>query len=107
MIGVKDVRRKPSRNNRRAVAFDAFQDLAVLKTTAKMLPAPLATTPPALRETMTVYAFGFPLGDALASGRRNPAISIGKGTISSLREDEAGRLRRIQLDTDSDALQVF
>ncbi len=83
------------------LAFDALQDLAVLKTTSKMLPIPLdVAKPAALRETMTVYAFGFPLGDALSSNGSNPALTVGKGTVSSLREDRLGRLRRVQLDSE-------
>ncbi|MGH7171314.1 MAG: S1 family peptidase, partial [Gemmataceae bacterium] len=81
------------------VASDPQQDLAVLKVTAKNLPAPLDLTQEVkLRETMTVYSFGFPLGDRLASNKSNPALTIGKGTISSLRTDEHGRLHRVQLD---------
>src|SRR5262249_37669040 len=48
--------------------------------------------------TMTVYTFGFPLGNLLSFTKANPAITVGKGTISSLREDERGRLKRLQLD---------
>lgn len=81
------------------VASDSGQDLAVLKVTAKDLPAPLDLAQAVkLRETMTVYSFGFPLGDRLSSNKSNPAVTIGKGTISSLREDEHGRLQRVQLD---------
>ncbi|HEY7311197.1 MAG TPA: trypsin-like peptidase domain-containing protein [Gemmataceae bacterium] len=81
------------------VASDPEQDLAVLKVTAKNLPAPLDLAQTVkLHETMTVYTFGFPLGDRLASGRSNPAVTVGKATISSLREDEHGRLHRVQLD---------
>src|SRR6516225_8423692 len=71
------------------VASDPEQDLAVLKVTAKNLPAPLDLTQIVkLRETMTVYTLGFPLGDHLARANSNPAVTIGKATISSLREDE-------------------
>jgi regulation of enolase protein 1 (concanavalin A-like superfamily) len=81
------------------VVSDPEQDLAILKVKAKDLPAPLDLTQTVqLRETMTVYTFGFPLGERLASGKSNPAITISKGTISSLRQDEHGRLQRIQLD---------
>jgi S1-C subfamily serine protease/regulation of enolase protein 1 (concanavalin A-like superfamily) len=81
------------------VATYPERDLAVFKVTAKGLPTPLDLTQPVqLRETMTVYSFGFPLGDRLSSNKHNPAITIGRGTISSLREDEHGRLHRVQLD---------
>ncbi len=81
------------------IALDPEQDLAVLKVTAKNLPAPLNLAQTAKpRETMTVYTLGFPLGDFLTTNKSNPSITIGRGTISSLREDERGRLQRVQLD---------
>lgn len=81
------------------VASDPAQDLAVLKVTAKDFPIPLDLTQTVqLQETMTVYTFGFPLGERLSSSKSHPAVTIGKGTISSLREDEHGRLQRVQLD---------
>jgi regulation of enolase protein 1 (concanavalin A-like superfamily) len=81
------------------LASDPESDLAVLKVTSRDLPAPLDLTPPATpRETMTVYTFGFPLGNLLSPTRGNPALTVGKGTVSSLREDERGRLKRLQLD---------
>ncbi len=81
------------------VASDPEQDLAVLQVTAKDLPAPLDLRQAVqLRETMTVFTFGFPLGERLASHKSHPAVTIGKGTISSLRDDEHGRLQRVQLD---------
>jgi S1-C subfamily serine protease/regulation of enolase protein 1 (concanavalin A-like superfamily) len=83
------------------VASDPERDLAVLRVTAKELPAPLDLTQKVtLRETMTVYTFGFPLGDLLSRNKSNPAVTVGKGTVSSLREDERGRLTRVQLDAD-------
>jgi S1-C subfamily serine protease len=83
------------------VAEDAERDLAVLKVTARGLPAPLDLSQKVkLRETMTVYTFGFPLGDLLAPARRNPAVTIGKGTVSSLREDERGKITEVQLDAE-------
>jgi S1-C subfamily serine protease/regulation of enolase protein 1 (concanavalin A-like superfamily) len=81
------------------VASDPEQDLALLKVPAKDLPEPLDLTQAVkLQETMTVYTFGFPLGDRLSSAKSNPAVTIGRGAISSLREDKYGRLQRVQLD---------
>ena len=53
-----------------------------------------------LAETMPVYIFGFPFGEMLATSKANPAVTIGKGTISSLREDDAGDAAVIQIDGD-------
>ena len=49
---------------------------------------------------MPVYIFGFPFGEMLATSKANPAVTIGKGTISSLREDDAGDTAVIQIDGD-------
>jgi regulation of enolase protein 1 (concanavalin A-like superfamily) len=81
------------------VASDPEQDLAVLQVKGKDLPAPLDLTQVVEpRETMTVFTFGFPLGEDLAPERANPGVTIGRAAISSLRQDERGRLRRVQLD---------
>lgn len=80
------------------VAINPDEDLAVLKVTAKNLPAPIDLTPTKLRETMTIYTLGFPLGAVLSAARDNPSVTIGKGTIGALPEDERGKLRHIQLD---------
>src|SRR5205823_637255 len=45
-----------------------------------------------------VYSFGFPLGDTLSPNRTNPAVTVGTGSVSSLREDGRGKLRQVQLD---------
>src|SRR5208282_4699948 len=52
----------------------------------------------AVSETMPVYSFGFPFGDELSTGHGNPAITIGKAAVSSLRMDDSGQLVRIQID---------
>jgi S1-C subfamily serine protease len=80
------------------VAICQEQDLAVLKVTSKNLPAPIDLTPTKLRETMTIYTLGFPLGEALSKGGSNPAVTIGKGTIGALPQDDNGKLRHVQLD---------
>lgn len=82
------------------LAADADRDLAVLRVRK-------VATPPKpidlkakveLSETMTVYAVGFPFGEALSSTDGNPSPTIGKSTVSSLRQDEVGELSIVQLD---------
>ncbi len=80
------------------VAVDPDEDLAILKVSSKGLPAPLDLNPAKLRETMTIYTFGFPLGDTLSTDRANPTVTIGKGTIGALPEDGQGKIKRVQLD---------
>lgn len=87
------------------IAADQDHDLAVLRVngvrSAADFPSPLNTSEKfALSETMPVYIFGFPFGEMLSTTRGNPAVTIGKGTISSLREDESGDPAFIQIDGD-------
>src|SRR5258708_5033355 len=49
-------------------------------------------------ETMSLYMLGFPFGDALASNKGNPTITIGKGSVSSIRNDDAGKISKVQID---------
>jgi hypothetical protein len=84
------------------VATDPNRDLAVLRVTnVRDLPKPLDLTQEVkLSETMPVYVVGFPFGEALATSARNPAVTIGRGSVSSLREDDRGVLSVIQIDGD-------
>jgi S1-C subfamily serine protease len=82
------------------VAVDPDRDLAVLSAdVAAKPPRPLegnrATEP---TETMDVFVLGFPFGEVLARRNANPAITIGRGSIASLRRNEAGKLTFIQID---------
>ena len=77
-----------------AIAADPEADLAVLRVTGlKVPPKPIdPAAAPKLSETMAVYTFGFPFGQALATGKGAPAITVGKGSVSSLRLDEGRTL---------------
>lgn len=82
-------------------ARDPERDLAVLKfIPPKPLPTPLplAATAVRLPETTPVYVCGFPFGDLLAEGDKNPEISIGQASVSSNRSDDRGYLSRVQLN---------
>jgi S1-C subfamily serine protease len=83
------------------VATDETHDLAILKVSdVANLPQPIDLSgAPELRETLQVFVLGFPLGRLLAGGR-NPAITVGKASISSLRHDRSNRLSRVQLQGD-------
>jgi len=82
------------------VAADPDNDLAVLRVAkVKDPPKPIDyAAAPKLTETMQVYTFGFPFGSALATGKGAPAITVGKGSISSLRLDDSGDLAVVQID---------
>jgi S1-C subfamily serine protease len=84
----------------RIAATDASRDLAILKVEGvKDLPKPLDLAARAeLVETMPVYVFGFPLGEMLATGKGSPAITVGRGSVSSVRLDEYGRTSVVQID---------
>ncbi len=82
------------------VAVDPDEDLAVVKVKGVkqgLKPIQYANSPQP-SETMPIYVFGFPLGEDLATGKRNPAITVGKGSVSSLRNDDGGNLSVVQLD---------
>jgi S1-C subfamily serine protease len=81
------------------VASEPVRDLAILRIKGRNLPKPLEprhSQPP--KNTQDVLIYGFPLGATLATGGRNPAITIGKATVSSLRRDEDGELEQVQID---------
>ncbi len=87
------------------IATDAPRDLAVIRVTGVRgnadFPAPLNTTDKInLTETMPIYIIGFPFGEMLSAGIGNPTCTIGKGSVSSIREDENGGLSVIQIDGD-------
>jgi hypothetical protein len=75
-------------------------DLAILKVAGlKNAPHPVDCKQAVdCTETMPVYSFGFPFGDVLSTGKGNPAVTVGKATISSLRNDDAGELALVQID---------
>lgn len=75
-------------------------DLAVLKVKAtKKIPEPLALDGlDKVPETTQVYVCGFPFGDALAAGTKNPEISIGLASVSSNRSDDKGNVMMVQLN---------
>jgi len=72
-------------------------DLALLRVEGiKSPPKPIAFRySPKPVETMSLYMLGFPFGDALATNKGNPTITIGKGSVSSIRNDEAGRISKV------------
>ncbi|MCS7046007.1 MAG: serine protease [Gemmataceae bacterium] len=84
------------------IASDPARDLAIIKVTGvKNLPKPIPIDNSIeVVETMTVYAFGFPFGEGLALGKNNPAITITKGTVSSLRQDDKGQVKLVQIDAE-------
>ena len=74
--------------------MDQTSDLALLRVEEKQLPAPLPVSATnTVRETETVYAFGFPFGNEFGK-----EITVSKATVSSLRKSPAGSLLKIQLD---------
>lgn len=82
------------------IGTDRNNDLAIIKVPGVSdPPAPIDIKQElAVSETMPVYSFGFPFGKELSTGQGNPAITIGKAAVSSLRMDDNGQLARIQID---------
>jgi S1-C subfamily serine protease/HEAT repeat protein len=82
------------------LADDEAVDLAVLHFRGlKSPPHPIdPRQQPQPVETMPVFTFGFPFGQLLDLNKGNPAITVGKGSVSSLRLDERGELAKVQID---------
>lgn len=82
------------------IAADAELDLALVRVTrAKQAPKPIdPDLAPKLAELMEVRICGYPFGEALSIGTRNPNITIGRGAVSSIRLNDAGVVGRVQLD---------
>lgn len=84
------------------IASDESRDLAVLKI-EKLPDAPKPfdlDSKLEVLETMKVFMIGFPFGERLSASKGNPAVTIGTGTVSSLRRDDYDNLSVIQLDGD-------
>jgi S1-C subfamily serine protease len=82
------------------IAVDKTRDLAILKVSGvtdvpKPIPLDMNFKPV---ETTPVFIFGFPFGEALWKGKGNPAITVGRGAVSSLRRDESGADDVVQID---------
>ena len=75
-------------------------DLAILKVKAtKPIPEPLSIGgADEFPETTPVHVCGFPFGEGLANGDKNPEISIGGATVSSNRTDDKGEMSAVQLN---------
>ena len=68
-------------------------------TGLEKLPKPVDLSVPAqLVETMPVFTFGFPFGRMLATSHGSPAITVGRGTVSSIRRNDAGDVAIVQID---------
>src|SRR5260370_13854932 len=92
--------RKEQSYTAKGVASDRKRDLAILKlTNCKDLAKPIdIARAPNLQETMPVYVLGFPFGNSLSTNRGNPAITIGKGSISSIRPYDRDQVALVQID---------
>lgn len=86
-----------------ATDHDGNRDLAILEVKGiKNLPKPVIISQQLEPvETMPVLIFGFPFGEIdqmLSSGKGNPAITINRGSVSSLRRDAYGQVAFVQID---------
>ncbi|HVX14141.1 MAG TPA: trypsin-like peptidase domain-containing protein [Pirellulales bacterium] len=78
----------------------AAADLAVLKVSSvknSVTPIDFRNSPQPT-ETMPVFMLGFPFGESLSTNKGNPNITVGKGSVSSIRKDAAGKVVKIQID---------
>jgi Trypsin-like peptidase domain/Protein of unknown function (DUF1349) len=101
---IKVVLRSGARGERmlpaEVVATSPESDLAIVRIAdVPDLPAPIdLARETELVETMPVYVFGFPFGKGLALGRGRPSVVVGKGSVSSIRRNDEGRLVAVLID---------
>ena len=78
---------------------DSSRDLAILKIHHEKLPEPIAeTTDVDVHETLSVLVLGFPFGEVLTTSKRNPAITVTRCAISSMRRDDYDHVSLLQVD---------
>ena len=83
---------------------DGSHDLAILQVrNVKNPPEPISlSTAPEPTITMPLLIYGFPFGNLDQqldpSVRRNPSITVNRGSVSSLKKDQFNQLARIQID---------
>jgi len=78
--------------------MDPFRDLAILQVTGTRLPERINSNKTVIpRETQSVFILGFPFGDRLAVGRRNPAITVSRAVVSSIRRDAYDQIATFRL----------
>ena len=80
---------------------DKDADLAILQVQAEDLPEPIDTSmPEEVYETLSVMIAGFPFGEMMNVNQDRLEITIGQGSVSSIRNDDRGRTRVLQIDGD-------
>ncbi|HEV2947854.1 MAG TPA: trypsin-like peptidase domain-containing protein, partial [Gemmataceae bacterium] len=86
--------------NAEVIASDPSGDLAVLKVNGvrDYAQAIDLDQKAQLVETMPVFILGFPFGKMLSMNKGNPSVTINKGTVSSLRENDRGQMKAVQID---------
>jgi S1-C subfamily serine protease len=88
----------------RVVASDPDADLACVRVELAGLPPPMELTAKCdARETETVYAAGFPWGQAMATATDSPDPTVTRISVTSLRRDDDGGLAAVQLTGDINA----
>jgi S1-C subfamily serine protease/DNA-binding beta-propeller fold protein YncE len=81
--------------------LDQERDLAILKVRMNALPKAVdLSSKVAVVETLPVYIVGFPFGGSLRTSRRQPSVTISRGSISSIRKDDFEQIKVIQIDGD-------
>ena len=91
---------KESKVDAHILGYNETDDIAILRVTSDDLPLPISTADELpLMETLPVLILGFPFGDSLTTApNKNPAITVSKSSITSIRRDEKGQLAKVQLD---------
>src|SRR6056297_2298606 len=92
--GIKDYTSFPAE----VIAVDKENDLAILKINNTEPTPSIQGNDNMLIESMPVWTFGYPYGEAFTVLHRGPEITVTKGIISALRHDDRDQLQKIQID---------
>lgn len=83
----------------KVVGLDTSSDLALVGVNNDSLPRAIdSETSVTLHETSPIFILGFPFGEILKTSSRNPAITVSRGIVSSIRRDDYDNISLIQTD---------
>ncbi len=79
--------------------IDRDNDIAILAIIAPNQKSVLhLENVPSVTDTMEVFVLGFPFGTSLSASSHNPSVTVSKGAVSSIRKDDEGIVKVIQID---------
>jgi S1-C subfamily serine protease len=91
--------RKESTVSAEIVGIDPENDVAILSIIAPNHKSVFSLEKISFAsETMGIFVLGFPFGTSLSTSSHSPAVTVSRGWISSIRKDDNGNVKLIQID---------